>query len=148
MELQSLGATASSRAVVRGPEIRKSLRVPYEHGIHARPAALLAAALRSFSADVTALAHGRKANARSAVAWMELGVQRGDELALSAVGPDASEAVAALEAAFAATPAPRVSRGPAERRAIAVASAKWKPAAQVEERSLRGVVPGRGLRAR
>src|SRR6266849_1916514 len=62
MELQSPGAAASSGAVVRGPEIRKSLRVPYEHGIHARPAAMLAAALRGFSADVIALAHGRKAN--------------------------------------------------------------------------------------
>lgn len=144
MELQSVGAT-SSRAVVRGPEIRKSLRVPYEHGIHARPAALLAVALRGFSADVTALAHGRKANARSSVAWMELGAQRGDEITLVAGGPDASAAVAALEATFAATLAPRASRGPAERRAIAVPSTARTPAVQGEERVLRGVVASRGI---
>ena len=130
MELQSLGETASSGAVVRGPEIRKYLRVRYEHGIHARPAALLAAALRGFSADVSALAHGRKANARSAVAWMELGVQRGDEVMVIAIGPDATAAVAALEAAFAAPPAPRVIRG---------------PAVQGNERALRGVVASRGI---
>jgi len=131
MELQSLGETASSGAVVvPGPEIRKYLRVPYEHGIHARPAALLAAALRGFSADVSALAHGRKANARSAVAWMELGVQRGDEVMVIAIGPDATAAVAALEAAFAAPPAPRVIRD---------------PAVQADERALRGVVASRGI---
>jgi phosphotransferase system HPr (HPr) family protein len=76
MELRSNGQTVGASAVVYGTEMRKTLRVPFEHGIHARPAALLAAALRAFSADVTALAHGRRANARSAVAWMELGAQR------------------------------------------------------------------------
>ena len=100
MELQSNGKTASSNAVVRGPEIRTSLRVPFEHGIHARPAALLARALRNFTADVSALANNRKANARSAVAWMELGALRGDEITLVAVGSDAAAALAALEGAF------------------------------------------------
>jgi phosphoenolpyruvate-protein phosphotransferase len=141
MELQSRDATGRSRAVVSGPEIRKSLRVPYEHGIHARPAALLAAALRGFSADVTALSHGRKANARSAVSWMELGVQRGDEITLVAVGPHASAAVAALEAAFAATPAPRASRGPAG----VVARHNTDAAVLGEDRVLRGVVASRGI---
>ncbi|HEX7154361.1 MAG TPA: phosphoenolpyruvate--protein phosphotransferase [Thermoanaerobaculia bacterium] len=84
------------------PELRKSLRVPYEHGIHARPAALLAAALRGFSSAVTAQAHGRSVNARSPVAWMELGAAHGDEVTLIATGADAAAALAALEATFAA----------------------------------------------
>jgi phosphocarrier protein FPr/phosphocarrier protein len=100
MELQSLGPAMHASA--GGPEIRKHLRVPYEHGIHARPAALLAGTLRGLTAEVSASAHGRTANARSAVAWMELGARRGDELTLIAAGPDAAAALAALEAAFAA----------------------------------------------
>jgi multiphosphoryl transfer protein len=105
MELRSLGETTS--ITVAGPEIRKLLRVPYEHGIHARPAALLAGVLRGLSAEVSAVAHGRTANARSAVAWMELGARRGDEITLIAAGPDAAAALAALEAAFAAADVPR-----------------------------------------
>ncbi|HKS21163.1 MAG TPA: glucose PTS transporter subunit IIA, partial [Thermoanaerobaculia bacterium] len=96
MELRPLGRRAEP-SVGGGPEIRKQLRVPFEHGIHARPAALLVRALREFSADVSVLAHNRKANARSAVALMELGVRRGDEIALIAVGGDAEAALAALE---------------------------------------------------
>src|SRR5256885_4989814 len=37
MELQPLGQLAGPTAAAGGPEIRKRLRVPYEHGIHARP---------------------------------------------------------------------------------------------------------------
>lgn len=89
-----------------GQEIRRTLRVPFEHGIHARPAAQLAAALRGLSAEVSALANGRKANARSAVAWMELGAQRGDEVTLVASGADAEAALAAIEAVLGARRAP------------------------------------------
>ena len=134
--LMELGETASSGAAVHGPEIRKSLRVPYEHGIHARPAAMLAGALRGFSADVSASSHGRKANARSAVAWMELGVQRGDEITIIAIGADATAAVAALEAAFATAPTPRP---------IAVTPVASAPAVNSDERVLRGIVASRGI---
>jgi phosphotransferase system HPr (HPr) family protein len=110
-------------------EIRKSLRVPYEHGIHARPAALLAASLRGFTADVRAQAHGRTANARSAVAWMELGVQRGEEITLIASGADAGAAIAALESAF-GNPLPV----PAD-----------QPHAATDNRQLRAVIASRGI---
>src|SRR5439155_9292157 len=143
MELQSLGETASSGAVVvPGPEIRKYLRVPYEHGIHARPAALLAAALRGFSADVSALAHGRKANARSAVAWMQLGVRRGDEITLIAVGRDAEAALGALETALAAPSARPAGAPPALPLRSGQASAAGPPAASPAAGSsvLRGII--------
>lgn len=107
MELQPLGQVAGPGAAAAGPEIRRRVRAPYEHGIHARPAALLAGALRGLSAEVSALAHGRRANARSAVAWMQLGVRRDDEITLIASGRDAEAALAALEKALApAAPPP------------------------------------------
>ncbi|MFP5248007.1 MAG: HPr family phosphocarrier protein, partial [Thermoanaerobaculia bacterium] len=100
-----------------GQQLQKTLRVPFEHGVHARPAALLAASLRGFSAEVTALAHGRRINARSAVAWMELGAQQDDEITLIATGADATAALAALEKSFRSAAAkPPLSNTAAEPR--------------------------------
>ena len=159
MELQALAQAANASADAHGPEMRTSVRVHYEHGIHARPAALLASALRGFSADVSAVAHGRKANARSAVAWMELGVQRDDEITLIATGPDASAALAALEAAFTAG-VPRgssVPRSSSEQMAEELGGTPRNPRNSggeelrgtsrnsVEEGVLRGVVASRGI---
>src|ERR1043166_9698097 len=130
MELRPLGQFVAS-VVAGGLEVRKRLRVPFEHGIHARPAALLVRALREFSADVSALAHNRKANARSAVAWMELGVRRGDEVTLVATGRDAEAALAALETMFVAPVAARPEAPLA--------------ASRVADGVLRGVIASRGL---
>jgi multiphosphoryl transfer protein len=129
MELRSL-SSLEAPGEGRGPEVRRRVRVPFEHGIHARPAALLVRALRQFSADVSALAHNRKANARSAVAWMELGVRRGDEVTLVAAGRDAEAALAALETMFAA---------PVARPEAPLA------ASRVADGVLRGVIASRGL---
>ena len=74
--------------------------VPFEHGIHARPAALITSRVKHLAATTTVSLRGRHANARSAIALMSLGARKGDELTISAVGPDAAAAVAALEAAI------------------------------------------------
>jgi phosphoenolpyruvate-protein phosphotransferase len=78
----------------------QSLTVPLRHGLHARPAALLAQRAKSFSARISVSAHGRRANARSVVAVMALGVREGDELSIQASGTDAAQAVAGLAAAI------------------------------------------------
>ena len=90
----SRGNAASAAPAVR------QLTVSFEHGIHARPAALLAAALRSLAADVRLRARGREANARSTVALMALGVRHGEEIEIRASGPDANNALNALTAIF------------------------------------------------
>jgi len=72
--------------------------VSFEHGIHARPAALLAASLKSLAADVRVALRGREANARSTVALMSLGAQHGDEVEIRSSGPDAALAASALAA--------------------------------------------------
>jgi phosphocarrier protein FPr/phosphocarrier protein len=74
----------------------RRLTAPLAHGLHARPAARLGIALQPFAAEVTVLANGRRANARSVTSLLALGVSRGDELALEACGADAEAAVAAL----------------------------------------------------
>lgn len=88
-------APQSHSAVVRDAAVH-SLIVPLRHGLHARPAALLAQRAKSQQALVTLSTHGRSANARSVVAIMALGARHGDELTIRAVGPDAAQSVAGL----------------------------------------------------
>jgi phosphocarrier protein FPr/phosphocarrier protein len=66
-----------------------SFVVPLAHGIHARPAALIANFAKAQSQEITVSAHGRNANARSAVSLMALGVKHGDEITVAASGDGA-----------------------------------------------------------
>ena len=94
------------------------LLVPFDHGLHVRPAALIAAALKPFDADVDIVLRGRAANARSGVALMALGARCGDTVEVHARGGDAAGALEALAkvmapvvaaAPLAAKPVPRAS---------------------------------------
>jgi len=125
-------------AVARG-ELASTLRVELAHGIHARPAALIAAALRGHDAQVRVRLRERETNARSTVGLMGLNVQRGDEIEVRASGPDAAAGLGALAAALkaaaareAAEPSPP-SRVPQAERAAAGPGA------------LGGVIASRGL---
>src|SRR6185312_11948921 len=86
----------------------------------------VAAALRPFAAEVTLVARGRSANARSTVALMALGVRCGDGIEARAAGHDALAALAALERLFvrpvAARPEPPKPRAVPARINATVAS--------------------------
>jgi len=103
--LMTLGATHATVATIgdgkSGGVATGALDVPLAHGLHARPAAMLAQSLKSLSAEVSLSLRDRTVNARSAVALMSLGARRGDRLAVRAVGPDAAMAHEALEQAMA-----------------------------------------------
>lgn len=86
----TLGDTVSSDPIV----------VANETGLHARPAAVLAAAARRFTADVRLAKEGRDANLRSVVSIMALEVAGGDTVTIVARGVDAREAVAAISLAL------------------------------------------------
>jgi phosphocarrier protein FPr/phosphocarrier protein len=77
-----------------------ALRVPLPHGLHARPAALLAQSLKGLYADVSLSLRGRTVNARSAVAIMSLGAQLGDDISVHATGVDAAAVIGALDGAL------------------------------------------------
>jgi multiphosphoryl transfer protein len=149
MELEAVATTAGTvgEGAANGHSVSRRRSVALEHGIHARPAALLAAALKGFTADVSLVARGREASARSTVALMTLGVRKGDEIEIRASGPDAVAAVAALEAALlggtdAGQGAPAHSRTrPAQHNAAAESLAALSKDSNV----LRGVVASRGL---
>ncbi|HEY0339202.1 MAG TPA: phosphoenolpyruvate--protein phosphotransferase, partial [Steroidobacteraceae bacterium] len=122
-------------------------------GIHARPAALLAGAMKGFAADVKLVARGREASAGSTVALMTLGVRKGDEVEIRVVGPDAAAALSAAEGALrsergAGSHAPppagaspiRTDEAPASRT-----SAIPDPTLLGEDNILRGAIASRGL---
>jgi phosphoenolpyruvate-protein phosphotransferase len=83
-----------------GADARRTLTVRLRHGLHARPAALLSQAIKSFAAEVSILAHGRTANARSVTGIMALGVRHGDEVTVIGRGADAVVALQRLAAAL------------------------------------------------
>ena len=100
--LELVRETAALKAPVSGPgpAVSRRVLVALEHGIHARPAAMLAGAVKGFAAEVTLVARGRQASARSTIALMTLGVRKGDEVEIRASGADAEAAIGAAEAAL------------------------------------------------
>ncbi len=76
--------------------VERRVLVLLEHGIHARPAATLAAVAKKLAADINIVFGDRKANAKSPVALMSLGVRKGDHIVIQASGVDAESAVATL----------------------------------------------------
>ena len=64
--------------------------------LHARPAGVLAVAAGRFASAVSVTAGGHTADAKSVLGVMGLGATSGQHVTVSAAGPDAQEAVAAL----------------------------------------------------
>jgi phosphoenolpyruvate-protein phosphotransferase len=142
MPVRGVDESTGSTAVAR-----RHVTVPFAHGIHARPAALLAASVKSFSAVVSVIAGARRANAKSPIALMSLGIREGERLVIEASGSDATAAVAALERAFTQSSAnspdgaaQRISSVASEARAVLPGDLAATAPAQ-----LRGLVANRGL---
>jgi phosphocarrier protein FPr/phosphocarrier protein len=90
------GARAAPPTNASGAAYERTVRIEAAHGLHARPAARLAALLRPFDAEVSLTLGARTANARSTVAMLGLGVKRGEELRVAGHGPDREAAVDAV----------------------------------------------------
>jgi phosphoenolpyruvate-protein phosphotransferase len=84
--VEAVGSAVHSAPIVIG----------HETGLHARPAAIVAAAARQFTSDVRLMKGDREANARSIVSIMALEVGGGERVTVVARGPDADRAVALL----------------------------------------------------
>jgi phosphoenolpyruvate-protein phosphotransferase len=141
LELQpATGEAQVRRDQAAQQEVSERVTIAHDHGIHARPAALIANLAKSSAAEISIVARGRKANAKSAVALMSLGAQRGDELTLVASGPDAARAVAELKKLVLSLDEKSAS-GPATKVRAALAPAP----APTQPNRLRGVIASRGL---
>lgn len=132
-EIEEIGAGAEIvDGATRAPVVSEAVVVAHAHGIHARPAALIARAAKLTPHDIEIRARGRGASARSAVALMSLGVRGGDEVVINGFEPGAAAAVAAIA---------RVIR---ELEDVAPSSTQAVAPASNEPGLLRGVVASRG----
>jgi phosphoenolpyruvate-protein phosphotransferase len=74
----------------------RTLRIDAAHGLHARPAARIAALTKQYVAEVAIQLGKKTAPARSTVALMSLGIKQGAEVRLTARGSDAAAALDAI----------------------------------------------------
>ncbi|HEY5753687.1 MAG TPA: phosphoenolpyruvate--protein phosphotransferase [Chthoniobacterales bacterium] len=71
------------------------------HGLHARPASVLAEVAGRFESDQRIHYKGKRANAKAMASILKLGAGPEANVLLEVIGPDAAEALAALEEAIA-----------------------------------------------
>jgi len=133
---------------------RRRVRITLEHGIHARPAAQIAGALKGFAAEVSLATGERTANARSTVALMKLGIHNGDDVEIRAAGADAVRAINAVATllsgarrAGASSPTPQRLRQTPARPALTEPSPEQGVATETPAAgtTLPGVIASRGL---
>jgi phosphoenolpyruvate-protein phosphotransferase len=97
----SLPSQAAAQSAVRAQlalHVQHTVVIALAHGLHARPAALLARRAKGVGTSITFRAHGRATDARSVVGIMALGVRCGDELLIQADGDGAQQAIAEIMA--------------------------------------------------
>ncbi|TLZ11168.1 MAG: phosphoenolpyruvate--protein phosphotransferase [Gammaproteobacteria bacterium] len=128
-------AAADGSPATETAAVSEEIRLPNRQGLHARPAATVAAAAKGFRADVRLLRGADAANAKSVTAILLLATRPNDAIRVSASGPDAAAAVSALAALLAA--------GSGESGATAEAASG--PARGTDPRKLLGVSASPGL---
>ncbi len=92
-------AAPAETVVIRGSTV--TVVAPSPHGLHARPATVLAETAKRFKSEIALRVGTKTANARSLLSLLSLGATGGTELTVSADGPDAEAALKAIAEAFA-----------------------------------------------
>jgi len=80
-----------------GAEVRRAMTIVNKLGLHARAAAKLIDLASGFESRIRMCRDGREADAKSIMQVMMLAASKGTEVEVAAQGPDAAEAVAAIE---------------------------------------------------
>ena len=78
--------------------INKEVIVRCESGLHNRQATYFVQKANEYTCSIWLESENRKMNAKSLLGIMSLGIVTGASVTLSAVGPDAEDAISALEA--------------------------------------------------
>ena len=78
-------------------EVRRTMTIVNKLGLHARAAAKLIDLASGFESRIRMYRDGREADAKSIMQVMMLAASKGTDLEVAAQGPDAAEAVAAIE---------------------------------------------------
>ena len=106
-----MNQTANAGAVLTAPgrpaaglprnrEIRKTLVLLSHRGMHCRPASLLARTLEEYNCRATVEVNGLVVNARSVLGLLSLAAGYGTRLTFALSGPQAREALAAVQHLF------------------------------------------------
>ncbi len=142
MRIVPVGAVAKAVGAFENDDrVTGIVVVAMAHGLHARPAAQIVAALKPLAADVELRFKSRKASARSVVGMLTLGVANGDTLEIIATGADAQRAFQHISALVAgAENVVEAASAPAQIRPVAVHSSAPGPIFQGVPAS-----PGLGL---
>lgn len=141
IQLAEAASGATAGAPEAGTDLVKTVTseavvVPNPTGLHARPAAVLAGLARRYKSEIRLHRGMAAANARSLVAIMGLDVRCGDKVHLTAKGPDAEAALAAI------LPTVRDGLGEGGGKPVSVAPAVPSGASAKAEACL--AVPGSG----
>ncbi|RAQ94900.1 phosphoenolpyruvate--protein phosphotransferase [Thermogemmatispora tikiterensis] len=96
-------------------------------GLHARPATRFVELARGFQAAIRVRYGERVADGKSLIALLQLGVERGATIRVSAEGPDAAQALATLQEAIAAGLGDELEPLPARDEKIPGAVPRWAP---------------------
>lgn len=98
--LSMKAAEAEAEAEGGRSAISNAILIPNPTGLHARPTATLVNLAKKYDSKIMLKRGDDQANAKSVIAILGMAVLRGDKVQLIAHGPDAADAVAALEEAI------------------------------------------------
>ena len=76
------------------PKVRRTFVVDLEHGLHARPCAMLVKAVGPYSVTVDVEANGEKASGKSILGLMALAAAAGTRITFTIAGENAYQAMA------------------------------------------------------
>ncbi len=82
-------------------DLRRTVRVQNENGLHARPCHSIVSAAQEFRSELRIASGGRDVNGKSILELMTLGASHGTELELRGKGEDAEALLDAIESLFA-----------------------------------------------
>lgn len=75
----------------------KNVQIQLENGLEARPVALLVQEASKYDSTIYIQSEDKRVNAKSIMGMMSLGLDNGDQLTVSADGPDEQTAVENIE---------------------------------------------------
>jgi len=89
---------SAKKTADQGSIMTKDFQVSNKLGIHARPAAMFVKTATKFTCDVFVEKDGERVNGKSIMGLMMLAAGPGSKLTVCADGPDASQALAEIDA--------------------------------------------------
>jgi phosphocarrier protein FPr/phosphocarrier protein len=96
MELTAIAAAPTAAPPAAEAAASRSVVIGLDHGLHARPAARISERAKAFEGELVLEADGRRANAKSPLAIMALGLAKGAKVSIIARGAGAEAAAADL----------------------------------------------------